>query len=50
MELKRTAVHEPKDIKAWFHQYRDVIIKHAVMLTDIYNFDKLGFRVSIGKD
>ena len=25
MELERTAVHEPKDIEAWFHQYRDVI-------------------------
>jgi hypothetical protein len=50
MELECTAVHKPKDIEAWFYQYRDVIIEHAVMPMDIYNFNKSGFRVGISKD
>ena len=49
LDIARKNAHDPDDIRAWFRGYQNVYIEYGIEEGDIYNFDKTGFRIGVGK-
>jgi hypothetical protein len=43
----RVSAHNINEVRSWFQEYKDYCDKIRVKRGDIYNFDEVGFRVSI---
>lgn len=40
---QRDKYEDPEIIRAWFDLFRNIIAKHRVLESDIWNFDETGF-------
>ncbi|RPA73509.1 DDE-domain-containing protein, partial [Ascobolus immersus RN42] len=47
---RKTAQQTPEEIKQWLEKFRALCKQYKIKATDIWNADKSGFRVGIGKD
>jgi len=49
IELVRKLAHDPEVILGWFQRFQALCTQFGVYNEDIWNFDKTGFRIGVGK-
>ncbi len=48
--MNRKRAHDPDDIERWYEMFKKVCEEYGIKLEDIWNVDKTGFMIGVGKD
>jgi hypothetical protein len=44
-DYQRAKCEDPEVIRAWFDLFRNMVVKHGIIKSDIWNFDETGFLI-----
>jgi hypothetical protein len=47
LAAEKKAAHRKKDLKLYFKEFNNIIVKYKINLADIYNINKTGFRIRV---
>ena len=47
LDYQRAKCEDPAIIRAWFDLVQNIIAKHGIIESDIYNFDETGFMMGV---
>jgi hypothetical protein len=47
LAAERKAAYRKEDLKLYFKEFNDVIVKYGINPADIYNMNKTGFRIRV---
>jgi hypothetical protein len=47
LAAEKKAAHKKEDLKLYFKEFNDAIVKYGINPADIYNMDKTGFRIRV---
>jgi hypothetical protein len=47
LAAERKAVYRKEDLKLYFKEFNDAIVKYRINPADIYNINETGFRIGV---